>query len=163
MGTYETSERNRQGRRGACTLKLTLSVAAIRWLALWSRPAGTTGLPFGEDPEVLDRWSLREMCSVGLSFTPFVAGSLCFTIKRAPGAAACAFFPSSRKERGHRDFSYSFSFLQKKGRQNYPHSTKQCRRFSETRVFVVSRLLSLTEREGGERIATWLILPVVIC
>ena len=72
-----------------------------------------------------------------------------FTIKRAPGAAACAFFPL-RKERGHRDFSYSFSFLQKKGRQNYPHSTKQCRRFSETRVFVVSRLLSLKERRRGE-------------
>merc|ERR1712146_147503 len=85
-----------------------------------------------------------------------------FTIKRAPGAAACAFFPSSRKETGHRYFSYSFSFLQKKGRQNYPHSTKQCRRFSETRVFVVSRLSpSLIERGGGERIATWLILPVV--
>ena len=78
--------------------QVNLSVAAIRWLALWSRPAGTTGLPFGEDPEVLDRWSLREMCSVGLSFTPFVAGSLCFNIKRAPGAAACAFFPSSKKK-----------------------------------------------------------------
>merc|ERR1712146_824787 len=71
-----------------------------------------------------------------------------FTVKRAPGAAACAFFPSSRKERGHRDFSYSFSFLQKKVRQNYPHSTKQCRRFSETRVFVVSRL-SLKREEAG--------------
>ena len=92
------------------------------------------------------------------SRAPFV-----FTMKRAPGAAACAFFPL-RKERGHRDFSLSFSFLQKKGRQNYPHSTKQCRRFSETRVCVVSRLsLSLIERGGGERIATWLILPVVIC
>merc|ERR1712146_650262 len=84
---------------GACTLKLTLSVAAIRWLALWSRPAGTTGLPFGEDPEVLDRWSLREMCSVGLSFTPFVAGSLCFYNKESTGRGSVRLL-SFLKERG---------------------------------------------------------------
>ena len=39
--TYEINERNRQGRRGASTALCEL-VAAIRWLALWSRPAGTT-------------------------------------------------------------------------------------------------------------------------
>ena len=137
-----------------------MSVAAIRWLALWSRPAGTTGLPFGEDPEVLDRWSLREMCSVGLSFTPFVAGSLCFYNKESTGRGSVRLLSFLK---GAIAILVTVFLSCKRKEDKTIHIQQSSAGVSRKPACSLFLAFFLSKRGGGERIATWLILPVVIC
>merc|ERR1712146_839069 len=73
-----------------------------------------------------------------------------FTVKRAPGAAACAFFPS-RKERGHRDFKLKFFFLARESKTKLSTFNKAVPAFlGNPRVRCFSPSFSQRERRRGE-------------